>query len=172
MVILRRLLLLSGSFPISKNTNPRWEGLTGTPACIYLWVHECVMKTLAGWKFAMETHFWINRRKLGHMTRKEKAGLNCKSLNSIILGSVMCVFQEYSPLPAWKMFHSLTLLLRAYVLTFSTEDLTKHVQRPMANISILLKQKQETVFLNMLQKKHFKLDLDAVQKSLYASFHM
>lgn len=38
----------------------------------------------------------------------------------------MCVFQEYSPLPAWKMFHGLMLLLRAYIHTFGAADFTKH----------------------------------------------
>lgn len=70
------LFLSSAHFlTISKNTNPRWQGLTGTPSCLHIWVHECVRKSLPGWKFAMETHLWTNRRKLVHMTREEKSRL-------------------------------------------------------------------------------------------------
>lgn len=118
------------------------------------------VKSLAVWKFAMETHLWINIRKLRHITREEKKqAWIFKLLNSITLGSVTCVFQEQSLFPAWKMFHGLTLLLRAYVLTSRAEDFTECEHRPKGNISILFKQKQETVFSNTVQKKHLETAL-------------
>lgn len=77
MVILRRFLLHSGSFPHNIQAHkPKVTAAHGhTSMYIYVWVPEVVRKSLAGWKFALRTHLWINREKLGHMSREEKSRL-------------------------------------------------------------------------------------------------
>lgn len=65
MAGLRRFLLPSDSFPnYIQEHKPKVTGAhRHSSMYIHICVPECERKSLAGWKFSMETHLWINRGK-------------------------------------------------------------------------------------------------------------